>query len=125
MSHPRRAWTSGGALLSTGDRVAAREELRATIEAARAGGALTVSRAATDIARAAGLCATLSTGPGELTERERQVLELVAEGLSNAEIGRRLSISAKTASVHVSAILRKLGARNRIEAAQRFATAAR
>ena len=52
----------------------------------------------------------------ELTERERQVLELIAQGLSNKQIGERLYISTKTASVHVSAILRKLGATSRTEA---------
>ncbi|QTX05947.1 helix-turn-helix transcriptional regulator [Agromyces archimandritae] len=54
----------------------------------------------------------------ELTARERQVLDLVAEGLSNRQIGERLFISGKTASVHVSAILRKLGASTRTEAAR-------
>ncbi|WP_147040788.1 helix-turn-helix transcriptional regulator [Microbacterium aerolatum] len=53
----------------------------------------------------------------ELTARERQVVELVAEGLSNKQIGERLYISSKTASVHVSAILRKLGVSTRTEAA--------
>ena len=53
----------------------------------------------------------------ELTVREAQVLELVAEGLSNREIGARLFISPKTASVHVSAVMRKLGAASRTEAA--------
>ncbi|RXZ39705.1 helix-turn-helix domain-containing protein, partial [Agromyces binzhouensis] len=52
----------------------------------------------------------------ELTARERQVLDLIAEGLSNRQIGERLYISGKTASVHVSAILRKLGASSRTEA---------
>lgn len=55
----------------------------------------------------------------ELTARERQVLELIAEGLSNRQIGERLYISGKTASVHVSAILRKLGAATRTEAVYR------
>ena len=45
------------------------------------------------------------------------MLELVAEGLSNRQIGERLFISTKTASVHVSAILRKLGVSTRTEAA--------
>jgi DNA-binding CsgD family transcriptional regulator/tetratricopeptide (TPR) repeat protein len=59
----------------------------------------------------------LDTDPtSALTPRERQVLDLVAEGLSNGEIGERLFITTKTASVHVSAILRKLGARSRTEA---------
>ncbi|HEX2784916.1 MAG TPA: LuxR C-terminal-related transcriptional regulator, partial [Ilumatobacteraceae bacterium] len=52
-----------------------------------------------------------------LTRRERDVLELVACGLSNGAIGERLFISRKTASVHVSNILRKLSLDNRIEAA--------
>ena len=52
-----------------------------------------------------------------LTRRERDVLELVACGMSNGAIGERLFISRKTASVHVSNILRKLCLDNRIEAA--------
>jgi DNA-binding CsgD family transcriptional regulator/tetratricopeptide (TPR) repeat protein len=51
-----------------------------------------------------------------LTARERQVLDLIAEGLSNRQISERLFISAKTASVHVSNIMRKLGASSRTEA---------
>ncbi|MDN4486801.1 AAA family ATPase [Demequina sp. SYSU T00039] len=56
-----------------------------------------------------------------LTPREREVLELIAEGLTNVQIGQRLFISPKTASVHVSSILAKLGAANRAEAAAWFA----
>ncbi|MFC7622803.1 AAA family ATPase [Microlunatus sp. GCM10028923] len=56
-------------------------------------------------------------GPGVLTPREQEVLALVAEGLSNREVGLRLTISTKTASVHVSNILTKLGAGTRTEAA--------
>ena len=52
-----------------------------------------------------------------LTEREREVLLLVAAGQSNPEIARTLFISAKTASVHVSNILAKLGVSGRVEAA--------
>jgi DNA-binding CsgD family transcriptional regulator/tetratricopeptide (TPR) repeat protein len=51
-----------------------------------------------------------------LTDRERQVLELIGHGMSNKQIGEQLFISTKTASVHVSAILRKLGASSRTEA---------
>ena len=52
-----------------------------------------------------------------LTDREYQVLCLVAEGYTNRQIGEELFISEKTASVHVSNILTKLGAGNRSEAA--------
>ena len=56
----------------------------------------------------------------ELTAREVEVLELVAEGFSNRQIGERLVISTKTASVHVSNILSKLAVGNRSEAAARY-----
>ena len=52
-----------------------------------------------------------------LTEREREVLSLLAAGRSNPEIGQVLFISTKTASVHVSNILAKLGVSGRVEAA--------
>jgi DNA-binding NarL/FixJ family response regulator len=52
-----------------------------------------------------------------LTNRELDVLRLLTEGLTNAEIGARLYMSPKTASVHVTAILRKLHATNRVQAA--------
>lgn len=53
----------------------------------------------------------------ELTERETEVLRLVAAGRTNAQIAEELVMSPKTASVHVSRILSKLGAANRTEAA--------
>jgi DNA-binding NarL/FixJ family response regulator len=53
----------------------------------------------------------------ELTRREREVLDLLAEGLSNAEIAGRLFLSVKTIEHHVSRILSKLGLRSRSEAA--------
>ena len=52
-----------------------------------------------------------------LTPREQEVLELLAEGRSNREIAAKLFIAPKTASVHVSNILAKLGASSRTEAA--------
>ncbi|MFF5233290.1 response regulator [Dactylosporangium sp. NPDC000521] len=50
-----------------------------------------------------------------LTDRERQVLALVAEGLTNAEIGLRLHVTAGTAKTHVARLLHKLDARDRIQ----------
>jgi DNA-binding NarL/FixJ family response regulator len=55
--------------------------------------------------------------PTPLTPREREVATLLAEGLSNGEIARRLYISTKTASVHVSNILAKLAMTSRTEVA--------
>ena len=54
---------------------------------------------------------------GGLTARELEVLELLAAGRSNGEVGSALFISTKTASVHVSNILAKLGVSSRGEAA--------
>lgn len=57
------------------------------------------------------------TGPGStVTARERQVLALVADGLGNEEIGRRLFVTKNTVRAHVSSALRKLGAHNRAHA---------
>jgi two-component system, NarL family, response regulator DevR len=55
--------------------------------------------------------------PGGLSEREREVIALVAEGLTNAEIAEHLGIAVLTARNHVSSILDKLGLARRSEAA--------
>ena len=52
-----------------------------------------------------------------LTAREREVLELVAEGMSNKEVGVRLHLSEKTVKHYMTIIMEKLGVRNRVEAA--------
>jgi DNA-binding NarL/FixJ family response regulator len=61
------------------------------------------------------LAARAPSGPAELTEREREVLSLVARGLSNAELAETLHVSLPTAKTHVSRILTKLGARDRTQ----------
>ncbi|KQZ11343.1 hypothetical protein ASD23_04570 [Agromyces sp. Root1464] len=137
----------GEAELAAGDRAAAKVTLQSAFDLALSGGVGAVRDRVEQVAAAAGLAldggmgsgrakAGAGAGPGiagsaasdaiaaaeataELTARERQVLELIAEGLSNRQIGERLFISGKTASVHVSAILRKLGAATRTEAAYR------
>jgi NarL family two-component system response regulator LiaR len=54
---------------------------------------------------------------GDLSNREKEVLELIIQGFSNEEIAERLVISTATAKHHVSACIQKLGASNRTEAA--------
>ncbi|MGR4846235.1 response regulator [Rhizobium sp. LARHSG275] len=62
----------------------------------------------------------LFSRPASLTPRETEVIELVAEGLSNKHIGRRLNLQEKTIKHHMTEILLKLGASNRTEAAIRW-----
>jgi DNA-binding CsgD family transcriptional regulator len=114
--------TGAEAALADGDREAAAERLgRAAPLADRLrAGPLRDEIAA--LARRARI--SLGAGPGEadrlgLTDREFEVLRLVAAGRSNREIAAELFISAKTASVHVSNILDKLGVASRGEAAAR------
>ncbi len=52
----------------------------------------------------------------ELSERERDVFRLMAEGMSNGEIGDKLHISETTVKTHVTHILQKLGLRDRVQA---------
>ena len=62
------------------------------------------------------LCEPLNTGP-RLTDRELEVAELIAEGLTNQSIARRLSVAPRTAEAHVENIRRKLGVRSRAQIA--------
>ncbi|WP_369374942.1 AAA family ATPase [Promicromonospora sp. Populi] len=115
---PYALYREGGLLLAAGDRTGARTALGSAVAEAEKMGAGLVVQHAQGLADRAGLAAPSSgNAPDLLTARERQVLALVAEGLTNGQIAERLFISAKTASVHVSAILRKLGVASRTEAA--------
>jgi NarL family two-component system response regulator LiaR len=90
------------------------EELAQAIRSAHEGKATLAPEAAQALAEAA----THPIAPGyDLTEREREVLDRIVEGKSNAEIADELSVSLSTARFHVSTILSKLGATNRAEAA--------
>ncbi len=109
------------AQVRAGDRDAAATAIDEAAAIADRAGMLEASRAIGALAARARL-QTRREHPQDgsaLTARERQVLDLIAQGLTNRQIGDRLFISAKTASVHVSAILRKLGAATRAEAAAR------
>jgi DNA-binding NarL/FixJ family response regulator len=104
-------------LVTAGDRSAAGREAVAARGAADRLGARPLRDAVDALARRA----RLDLGAGVaghlvLTPREEEVLRLVAEGLTNRQIGRRLQISEKTARVHVSNILGKLEVSGRAEA---------
>ena len=63
------------------------------------------------------LSAQRTPGPLEgLTDREREVLALVAEGLPNKQIARRLEISEKTVKAHLTSVFRAIGVNDRMQA---------
>jgi len=79
-------------------------------------GALVVSPALTAVLAQA-LRAPQSASSLDLTDRERQVLKMIAGGLSNKMVGNKLGITEGTVKVHVKHLLHKLGLRSRVEAA--------
>ena len=107
-------------LVVSRERAEAREVLTSAAKlSAKLGAGLLTSRLAA-LAQRAGLSTESPTDGNPLaglTAREMEVLQLVADGKSNGEIGSALFISTKTASVHVSNILAKLGVNTRGEAA--------
>jgi DNA-binding NarL/FixJ family response regulator len=111
-----------GAAASEGDHREAVQQLRAAQQIADALPSDLLTERLLAVARLHGLKVrsaptTSANGTGPLTAREHEVLALITEGLSNQEIADRLFMSPKTASVHVSRIITKLGVRNRTEAA--------
>jgi DNA-binding NarL/FixJ family response regulator len=88
---------------------------------AEARGARTTAEVAQQRLRTLGV-RTWKRGAGSgvaLTDRERTIARLIAEGASNPEIARQLFLSRKTVERHVSNVLKKAGARNRAELAAR------
>ena len=96
---------------------AGQEELLAAVRTVAAGGAVFGASVA------AGLLQSLTAPPTnpfpELTDREAEVLSLMAEGRDNREIALALGVSSKTVANHVSRVLAKLQARDRVEAVLR------
>jgi predicted ATPase/DNA-binding CsgD family transcriptional regulator len=131
-------WRATEAQIEAGDRAAAAQTAQGALEEARRLGARWLIEELTALAQrarlelgeagrvggpggAGGQAAGADSDGGEdpfgLTARERQVLALVAEGATNRQIGAALYMAEKTASVHVSRILSKLGVRSRTQAA--------
>jgi ATP/maltotriose-dependent transcriptional regulator MalT len=130
-------WRATEAHIEAGDRTAAAQTAQRALEGARRLGARWLTDELTALAQRArldlgdagevastGASSSASMGgagtdedPFGLTARERQVLALVAEGATNRQIGAALYMAEKTASVHVSRILSKLGVQSRTQAA--------
>jgi DNA-binding CsgD family transcriptional regulator/tetratricopeptide (TPR) repeat protein len=117
----RCRWRLAEALLGAGDRDQATDAARAAHATAAELGAAPLQAALEELARRG----RLDLGAGSparptlagLTPRELEVLGLLVEGRSNRQIAEQLFISAKTASVHVTNLLAKLGVHSRLEAA--------
>ncbi|MBT0995657.1 AAA family ATPase [Cellulomonas sp. DKR-3] len=114
----RSRWAQ--ALLEAGDRTEAARQATTALQDARAMAAVPLAEELEALARRGRLAvpgtASERAGADVLTARESEVLALVAQGLSNNQIGARLFISGKTVSVHISNVLAKLGASGRAEA---------
>jgi DNA-binding CsgD family transcriptional regulator len=114
-------WRHADALLADGSAAAAADELLEAHANAERLGAVPLAKAIAELARRARVVlpgeepsATPQQDP--LTARERAVLEQVALGRTNRQVGETLYISEKTVSVHLSRVMAKLGARRRTEA---------
>ena len=93
------------------------EEIRAAVEAvARGEAALDPAIQHHVLAAVSSPVESTPEAPDDLTPREIEVLQLIAEGLTNAEIAERLVVSAATVKSHVNHIFAKIGARDRAQA---------
>ncbi|WP_202862743.1 helix-turn-helix transcriptional regulator [Antricoccus suffuscus] len=115
----RCEWRLAEALIAAGERHEADQHIKSARETAQRLNARPLVSALDAIARRARLrsAGAADTRDSLLTAREHDVLSLLAKGRTNRQIGKELFISDKTASVHVSKILAKLGAASRTEAA--------
>ena len=119
----RSRWRLAAALLEAGRRDEAQHEWQLAVDTAERLGARSLLAALTDLGRRGRLSRDQDRPGGQvnplrgLTAREQEVLRLLAAGRTNREIATELFIAPKTASVHVSNILAKLGAGSRTEAA--------
>lgn len=114
----RSRWRWAQALLEAGNRDLATAHAQIALDAATTMGAAPLTAAILALARRGRLDLPGARAPAvdTLTGREAEVLALVAQGLTNRQVGERLFISGKTVSVHVSNVLTKLGASGRTEA---------
>jgi DNA-binding NarL/FixJ family response regulator len=117
---------AGRALAAAGETERAKATLRAVAEDARRGGAhALVGDAARELRRLGTRipgpnAATTRTGPDALSERERDISELVARGRSNKEVAAELFLSEKTIESSLTRIYAKLGVRSRVELTRRL-----
>jgi DNA-binding NarL/FixJ family response regulator len=94
------------------------EEIARAVRTVHSGGAYFSPGAAASLLAALSAHSTYPVARGgDLTARERDVLRLVAEGLPNKQIARRLGITERTVKFHLSSVLRKLDAASRAQAA--------
>ena len=129
----RCRWGAAEALAQAGDLDEARQRLLAVEERARAHGMLPLlARIARSLRRAGvhrtaprSVASRFRSGPQSLTAREREALRLVGQGLPDEAIAIRLGVSARTVESHITAARRKLGARNRRQAAVMLAAGSR
>ena len=111
-----------GRELRATDRKRAVAELEEEAANARACGAGTVLELSEQALRSLGIRTwRRAAATKQLTDREQEIVRLIAAGASNPEIARALFLSRKTVERHVSNVLRKAGARNRAELAARVA----
>ena len=108
-----------GSTLVASDPARAKDVLGEVVERADRCGAQTVAEVAAKRLRSLGVRTWQrgAVGVAALTDRERAIAQLIAEGASNPEIARQLFLSRKTVERHVSNVLKKVGVRNRAELA--------